>query len=245
MTDTTLFISDLHLDASRPVITELFLDFLHTDATQAEVLYILGDLFEAWIGDDDPAPEHQKVIAALHELNAQGVAIYFMHGNRDFLIGADFAARSGCTLLADPTLIDLYGIPTLLMHGDTLCTDDIDYQTVRRRVRDPHWQREVLAKPLDVRRQIAQAARTESAAHIAGTAYEIMDANHDAVMDVLRNHHVTQLIHGHTHRPAIHDYDLDGAPARRIVLGDWYEQGSVLRCDADGCRLDSLPLQGS
>lgn len=242
MTDTTLFISDLHLDATRPVITELFLDFLRTDATQAEALYILGDLFEAWIGDDNPAPEHQTVITALHELNARGVALYFMHGNRDFLIGADFAAHSGCTLLTDPTLIDLYGTPTLLMHGDTLCTDDIDYQNFRRMVRDPHWQREVLAKPLAVRRQIAQAARAESAAHTAGTAYEIMDANHDAVLDALRSHHVTQLIHGHTHRPAIHDYELDGAPARRIVLGDWYEQGSVLRCDVNGCRLDSLPL---
>jgi UDP-2,3-diacylglucosamine hydrolase len=238
----TLFISDLHLDAARPAITELFLSFLRTAAPQAQALYILGDLFEAWIGDDDPAPEHQTVIAALHELNAQGVALYFMHGNRDFLIGADFAAHSGSTLLTDPTLIDLYGTPTLLMHGDTLCTDDIDYQKFRRMVRDPHWQRDFLAKSLAVRRQMAQAARVESAAHTAGTAYEIMDASHDAVMDTLRTYQVTQLIHGHTHRPAMHDFELDGAPARRIVLGDWYEQGSVLRCDADGCRLESLPL---
>lgn len=242
MSDTTLFISDLHLDASRPAINELFLDFLRTAATQAQALYILGDLFEAWIGDDDPASEHRAVIAALHALNAQGTALYFMHGNRDFLIGADFAAHSGCTLLTDPTLIDLYGTPTLLMHGDTLCTDDTDYQKFRSLVRDPHWQRDFLAKPLEVRRQMALAARTESAAHIAGTAYEIMDANHDAVMAALRKHQVTQLIHGHTHRPAFHDYELDGAPARRIVLGDWYEQGSVLRCDASGCALEGLPL---
>jgi len=142
----TLFISDLHLDASRPAITELFLTFLRTEATQAHALYILGDLFEAWIGDDDPAPEHQTVIAALHELNAQGVELYFMHGNRDFLIGADFAAHSGCTLLADPTLIDLYGTPTLLMHGDTLCTDDIAYQNFRRMSATRTGKRDFLAK---------------------------------------------------------------------------------------------------
>ena len=238
----TLFISDLHLDASRPAITALFLDFLRTEATQAQALYILGDLFEAWIGDDDPAPEHQPVISALHELAAQGVALYFMHGNRDFLIGAEFAARSGCTLLTDPTLIDLYGTATLLMHGDTLCTDDSAYQQFRAIVRDPHWQRDFLAKPLEIRRQIARAARTESAAHTASAAYEIMDTNQDAVIAALRAHHVNQLIHGHTHRPAVHDIEFDSTPAQRIVLGDWYEQGSVLRCDADGCRLDSLPL---
>ncbi len=238
----TLFISDLHLDTTRPAITELFRDFLRTEAPQAEALYILGDLFEAWIGDDDPAPEHQTVIAALHGLNAQGVALYFMHGNRDFLIGADFAAHSGCTLLTDPTLIDLYGTPTLLMHGDTLCTDDIDYQRFRRMVRDPHWQCDFLAKPLAVRREIARAARAESAAHTAGTAYEIMDANHAAIMNALHTYQVTQLIHGHTHRPAVHNYALDGTTlAQRIVLGDWYQQGSVLRCDADACRLESLP----
>jgi UDP-2,3-diacylglucosamine hydrolase len=178
----------------------------------------------------------------LHELNAQGTALYFMHGNRDFLIGADFAARSGCTLLADPTLIDLYGTPTLLMHGDTLCTDDTDYQKFRRMVRDPHWQRDFLARPLAVRREIARAARAESAAHTAGTAYEIMDANNAAVMHALRTHQVTQIIHGHTHRPAVHNLELDGAPACRIVLGDWYQQGSVLRCNAESCRLESLPV---
>lgn len=242
MVATTLFISDLHLDATRPAITDLFLQFLRKQATAAEALYILGDLFEVWIGDDDPAPEHQVVIAALHELAAQGVALYFMHGNRDFLVGADFAARSGCSLLADPALINLYGTPTLLMHGDTLCSDDIVYQQFRAQVRDPHWQRDFLAKPLAVRRAMAQAARVESAAHTAGSTYEIMDANHNAIIAALRSHNTRQLIHGHTHRPAVHDFEFDGAPARRIVLGDWYEQGSVLRCTEEGCQLEGLSV---
>lgn len=245
MAATTFFISDLHLDATRPAITDLFLRFLRKQVTAADALYILGDLFEVWIGDDDPAPEHQTVIAALRDLATQGVSLYFMHGNRDFLIGADFAARSGCSLLADPTLINLYGTPTLLMHGDTLCSDDTVYQQFRTQVRDPHWQRDFLAKPLPVRRALATAARAESAAHTAGSAYDIMDANPNAISAALRDHNTRQLIHGHTHRPAIHDFELDGAAARRIVLGDWYEQGSALRCTAEGCELEGLSVMSS
>lgn len=240
---TTLFISDLHLTAARPAINDLLFDFLVREARGAEALYILGDFFEYWIGDDAvEQPEYRPIVEALRRLADSGTAVYFMHGNRDFLVGAGFARASGCRLLGDPTRIDLYGTPTLLMHGDTLCLDDVDYLAFRKMVRDERWQREFLAKPLVERERIARGAREESQRSTARKAPEIMDVTPAAVVDAMRSHGVRQLIHGHTHRPAEHVLDLDGAPARRIVLGDWYEQGSVLRANAAGCKLERIPL---
>ncbi|MEJ2345495.1 MAG: UDP-2,3-diacylglucosamine diphosphatase [Gammaproteobacteria bacterium] len=241
MSGETLFISDLHLDAERPAITELFLQFLRGPAAGADALYILGDLFEAWVGDDDLSPHHQRVIDGLHELTGRGVPLHVMHGNRDFLLGAAFADASGATLLAEPAVIDLYGTPTLLLHGDILCTDDRDYMQFRAMVRDSAWQQKFLARPLAERHEMARQAREQSRRSASGKGEQIMDVNPEAVTAALRRHGVGRLIHGHTHRPAIHRLAADHAPATRIVLGDWYEQGSVLHCDATGCRLQQLP----
>lgn len=238
----TLFISDLHLDPQRPAITTLFLDFLKRRAAKAEALYILGDLFEAWIGDDDDAQLGREVASALSDLTAQGVAVYLVHGNRDFLLGERFAASSGVQLLPETTVIDLYGTPTLIMHGDTLCTDDVAYQAFRAQVRSPQWQSQLLTRPLAERRQIARQLREGSQQATRQKASEITDVNPDAVVRTMREHGVYRLIHGHTHRPATHELLIDGRPAQRIVLGDWYEQGSVLSCDTGGCRLEGLPL---
>jgi UDP-2,3-diacylglucosamine hydrolase len=226
---STLFISDLHLDESRPQIVELFERFLATDARGADALYVLGDLFESWIGDDDDAPLAQRVGRALHELRDSGVPIYFTHGNRDFLLGTQYADRTGMQLLDESTVIDLQGEPTLVMHGDTLCIDDIEYQKFRALVRDSEWQRQFLAKPLAERRAFAAQARGESRKQTALKAAEIMDVNQVAVESAMRAQRVRRLIHGHTHRPATHRFELDGQAAERIVLGDWYEQSSVLR----------------
>jgi UDP-2,3-diacylglucosamine hydrolase len=226
----TLFISDLHLDESRPQIVDLFEQFLLRDARSASALYILGDLFESWIGDDDDSGLASRVADALGRMGRRGVAIYFMHGNRDFLLGADYARCAGMTLLDDPSVIDLDGEPTLLMHGDTLCTDDVEYQRFRTRVRDPAWQATFLARPLDERRAFAAQARDESRRHTATAMPQIMDVNQEAVAAAMRSHGVRRLIHGHTHRPATHRFSLDGEAAERIVLGDWYEQSSVLVC---------------
>jgi UDP-2,3-diacylglucosamine hydrolase len=225
---TTLFISDLHLDETRPHIVELFTSFLAHDARGVDALYILGDLFESWIGDDDDSELAQRIAAATRALRDSGVPVYFMHGNRDFLLGAGYAEHAGITLLHDPTLIELDGERTLLMHGDTLCTDDVDYQKFRTLVRDPHWQRQFLAKSLAERRAFAAQARGESRKHTSAAKPEIMDVNPAAVEAVMREHGVRRLIHGHTHRPATHRLNLDDQNAERIVLGDWYEQSSVL-----------------
>jgi UDP-2,3-diacylglucosamine hydrolase len=240
----TLFISDLHLDETRPRIVELFERFLTGPARRADALYILGDLFEAYIGDDDDAPLPTRAASALKGLGDSGVAVYFIAGNRDFLLGEGYAQRAGMTLLDDGTVVDLHGTPTLLMHGDTLCTDDAAYLAFRRQVRDPAWQRQFLSQSLAARRAFAQQARNASREHTAQTAMAIMDVNPGAVEAALRDARVTRLIHGHTHRPAIHDFVLDGAPAQRIVLGDWYEQGSVLRVDADAVELSGLNESG-
>jgi UDP-2,3-diacylglucosamine hydrolase len=228
---TTLFISDLHLDEARPQIVELFAQFLAGEARQANALYILGDLFESWVGDDDDSALAQNIATALHGVHDSGVPVFFMHGNRDFLLGADYAARAGMTLLADPTVVDLGGERTLLMHGDTLCSDDVDYQKFRTLVHDSDWQRQFLAKPLVERRAFAAQARGESRKHTSTARAEIMDVNPAAVEATMRNHGVHRLIHGHTHRPATHQLNLDGRDAKRIVLGDWYEQSSVLRIE--------------
>lgn len=238
---TTLFISDLHLDPARPDITNQALAFLEAETRGAEALYVLGDLFEAWVGDDDPEPEKRRVIAALKTLTDGGLPCYFMHGNRDFLVGKGFAAASGCTLLEDPTLIEVYGTPVMLMHGDTLCTDDHEYQAFRKMVRNPDWQRAMLSRPLAERLAIARQLRETSTASMAGKSMEIMDVNQDAVVSAMRTHGVYTLLHGHTHRPAVHRFEADGHEAVRIVLGDWYTQGSVLSWDADGFVLRALP----
>lgn len=234
---TVLFVSDLHLDASRPHITDLFLDFLAGEARDAEALYLLGDVFEAWVGDDDPGEPGASVCAALARLSTSGVPVFLMRGNRDFLFGDGIARRCGARLLPDPCVIDLHGTPTLLMHGDLLCTDDVAYQAFRQQVRDPAWQEQFLAQPLPARHAFAAQARAASKQHQQGVSEAIMDVTPAEVVDVMSRHGVDQLIHGHTHRPAIHALTVGNRAAKRIVLGDWYEQGSVLRMDAGGPRL--------
>lgn len=235
---TTLFISDLHLDGSRPEITELFLKFLKQEAAAAAALYILGDFFEVWIGDDDDDPHHARVMDGLGALTATGVPVYFMHGNRDFLVGKRFAKRTGVRLLADPTVIDLGGSPTLLMHGDTLCTDDIGYQRARCFMRNRLVQGIYLVLPLPLRRRIASYARAKSMADTATKAPYIMDVNQQTVESVMAQNGVMRLIHGHTHRPAVHHFSSTvGKAMERIVLGDWYEQSSILRWDGKDGRL--------
>lgn len=234
---TSLFISDLHLTEAHPGITRMLFGLLHGAARDADALYILGDLFEYWAGDDDlDEPLNREVSAALRELADRGVAIYFMAGNRDFLIGEDFARRSGLTLLADPALVDLEGTPTLLMHGDTLCTDDAAYLQFRTMVRTPAYIAQFLAQPLAARKTQIAAIRSRSEAEKHAKAAEIMDVNRDAVITTMREHGTFRLIHGHTHRPADHLVDVDGAPATRIVLADWQDaRGEYLRCDGGGC----------
>lgn len=240
----TLFIADLHLDPSRPQITDLFERYLAGEEVRhADALYILGDLVEAWIGDDDDAALPARIAAATRAVRDAGAPVYFMVGNRDFLLGQAFAARAGLTLLDDGAVHDIHGRRTLLMHGDVLCTDDVAYQAVRKQVRTPEWQAQILAMPLQARRAFAAKAREDSKAHTGSTMESIMDVNADAVAEAMRKAGVTRLIHGHTHRPAVHDFQLDGAPTQRIVLGDWYEQGSVLRVDANGVELRGLAVK--
>ncbi|OGT19635.1 MAG: UDP-2,3-diacylglucosamine diphosphatase [Gammaproteobacteria bacterium RBG_16_57_12] len=234
----TLFISDLHLGSAHPGIAELFLQFLRNQARDSEALYILGDLFEYWIGDDAVQDEYQPVIAGLRALSDAGIPLYFMHGNRDVLIGGQFCVLTGGKLLADPTVIDLYGQPTLLMHGDSLCTDDIKYQQFRALARDPAYQQAFLNKTIAERIAFVREAREKSAQHKISINEEIMDVNLQAVDTVMRQHQVTRLIHGHTHRPAVHQFALDGQTATRIVLSDWGSKGNYLICDSAGCRLE-------
>lgn len=238
---TTLFISDLHLEAGQPAIGEQFVSFLANDGRQAEALYILGDLFDAWLGDDDPNPYYGEMKSAMRDLADTGVPTFFMHGNRDFMIGKQFAAETGVTILSDPVVVTLYGQNVVLSHGDALCTDDVHYQKIRAMTRDPDWQSMMRAKPLQERIALAAEARKESVARGASLSDEIMDVNQDAVAATLREHGVDIMLHGHTHRPAIHEIDLGDRTATRIVLGDWYEQGSVVRWDENGPRLDTMP----
>jgi UDP-2,3-diacylglucosamine hydrolase len=229
----TLLISDLHLDPGRPAIIERFCRFIDDQARYSAGLYILGDLFEAWIGDDDDEPAYRPVVDALARLHAWQVPCFFMHGNRDFLIGAEFAAATGCVLLEEYAVIDLDGQRVLLTHGDLLCTDDHRYLQLRSLVRSAAWQRDFLRKPLAERRAIALGLRETSQSEVASKPASIMDVNAQTVMQCMRSFRVCTLLHGHTHRPAIHRFGLDDQAARRIVLGAWYEHGSVLRC-ADG-----------
>jgi len=236
----TLFISDLHIDASRPAITGQFLDFLAAEARQAEALYILGDLFESWVGDDDADAAQSAAIAGLRSLTVDGVPCFVMHGNRDFLLAGQFCRTSGAQLLPDPLIVTLYGEPVLVMHGDALCTDDRAYQRLRATVRSADWQRQFLALSVASRRALAGAARVGSQAHTAAVEYAITDVNAASVAAALRGAGTATLLHGHTHRPGIHALQVDGRPCTRIVLGDWYDQGSVLRWDQNGPELVSL-----
>ncbi|MFA7553286.1 MAG: UDP-2,3-diacylglucosamine diphosphatase [Spongiibacteraceae bacterium] len=231
---TTLFISDLHLDPSRPAVIQAFLTFIENQASKADALYILGDFFEAWIGDDDVNELNTTVISHLRQLTSAGTPVYLMHGNRDFLIGERFAEQSGCQLICDPTLIDLYGQKVLLMHGDSLCIDDIDYMAFRQQCRSPQWQAGMLAYSLEQRRALATQLREQSHQANSNKADDIMDVNQDEVIRVLQQHDTQILIHGHTHRPKIHDLMANKLPAKRIVLGDWDQYGWSLSFNAEG-----------
>lgn len=230
----TIFISDLHLEESQPDITALFFKLLTQAACDAEALYILGDFFEVWIGDDNLTPFNQSIIDALKKATQQGLPIYIMHGNRDFLLGKQFLKKTGCKLLSDETVISLYGVPTLLLHGDTLCTDDVAYLKFRKTARHWFFQKLFLLKSLAKRQAIATRYRKASQAHVEMVPEYIMDVTQTEVERVMRVHKVQQLIHGHTHRQAIHLLQVDGKPATRIVLGAWHGGGNALIWQKDG-----------
>ncbi len=236
----TLFISDLHLCEDRPHINTLFLNFLANDTNGIHALYILGDLFEAWIGDDAVSASDQTILAALKNMTLSGIPIYVMHGNRDFLLAELFCEQTGCELISDPSTIDLYGTPTLLMHGDTLCTDDTSYQQFRSMVRSETWQTQFLAMTPEQRQQIATKYRSESKIQTQQKKAEIVDANQQAIETIMQQHNILHLIHGHTHRPATHQFKLNNKSAQRVVLGDWYKHGSVLVVDKIGYNLKTL-----
>ena len=223
-----LFISDLHLAPERPDIIQLFIQFLNNQAAQAQSLYILGDLVEYWLGDDDKAEGLKTVFDTMQQLAKTGLKIYVMHGNRDFLMGEKFAQRCGCELIHEPYIAHLNNTPILLLHGDILCTDDLRYQELRKMLRNPAWQTDFLSKPVEEREQMAQALRKQSQEETQLKNTDIMDVNAQAVESAFIDNKVTLMIHGHTHRPAIHKLEINNKPATRIVLGDWYSQGSVL-----------------
>lgn len=237
----SLFISDLHLSPDTPAANDTLLRFLRETAPAADALYVLGDLFEYWIGDEGlTQPFAMRVAQAFRAVSDGGVPVYFMHGNRDFLVGGRFALASGMKLLTDPSVVDLYGRRTLLMHGDTLCSDDVEYQKFRAMVRNPAWQQGFLGKPLDERVRMARDVRGKSEQAKQLKDMTIMDVTPATVEDAFRTHRYAQLIHGHTHRPARHEHKVDGRDCERWVLADWYEHGSCLLCDAGGCRAQPL-----
>jgi len=225
-----IFISDLHLTLEKPDITRRFIDFLGNRAISATAVYILGDLFDTWIGDDDPTLPTRAVRKQLKKLSDTGTRVYLQPGNRDFLLGERFSADTGVTLLADYAVIDLGGAATLLTHGDLLCTDDSAYQQFRQKSRTPQWQRNVLSKPLLLRLLAARWLRLRSYWHKRKKSPAIMDVNQETVAQVMREHGAFRLIHGHTHRPAIHDFLLDGKPAQRFVLADWKKNHAQILC---------------
>lgn len=238
----TLFIADLHLQTEEPAITAGFLRFLRGEAKNADALYILGDLFEAWIGDDDPNPLHREIAAAIRALVDAGTPCFFIHGNRDFLIGQRFARESGMTLLPEEQVLDLYGRKVLIMHGDTLCTDDTGYLAFRAKVHTPWMQTLFLALPLFIRNRIAAKMRAGSKAANSSKSMTIMDVNPQAVVRVMEKHQVHWLIHGHTHRPDVHNLIVHGEPAHRVVLGAWHTEGSMVKVTPDGVELITFPF---
>lgn len=239
---TTLFIADLHLCTEEPAITAGFLRFLAGEARQADALYILGDLFEAWIGDDDPNPLHREMAAAIKALVESGVPCFFIHGNRDFLIGKRFARESGMTLLPQEKVLDLYGRRVLIMHGDTLCTDDAGYQAFRAKVHQPWLQTLFLALPLFIRKRVAVRMRAGSKAANSNKSLAIMDVNKHAVVAEMEKYRVQWLIHGHTHRPDVHALTVNGEPAFRVVLGAWHREGSMVKVTPDDVELIAFPF---
>lgn len=239
---STLFISDLHLSAERPDIIQLFVTFMFGEARNANALYILGDLFEVWLGDDYYEPELEPAIKALKQFSESGKPLFVLHGNRDFLMGTDFEKLTGCKILPDPSLITLNGQQALISHGDELCIDDVEYMEFRKMVRNPQWQKIFLNKPVKERIEFAKQARSESKTKTQQKAIDIMDVNQGAVEQLMKQHNVDLLIHGHTHRPNTHHFDVNGKTLMRIVLGDWYNQGSVLTCKDQNCKLNSISL---
>ncbi len=241
-TAITYFIADLHLCENRPDISACFLRFLKSDAIEAEKLYILGDLFEAWVGDDDDSPYLSTIAKALSNLAQSGTKIFYIHGNRDFLLGKHYAKQARMELLQEVETIDLYGKHVVIMHGDTLCTRDIAYQAFRKKSRSWWWQTMVKSLPLSIRKKMAANYRKRSAAATAMKSQEIMDVTNEEVNHCLEQYHSQLLIHGHTHRPAIHEFIVNGKAAQRIVLGDWYEQGAWLKVTPDSIELLNQPL---
>ena len=241
-TGRSFFVADLHLTDERPLASGRFFRFLQEEAAGADALYILGDLFETWIGDDHDEQVALDTARHLKSLVESGTPVFFMHGNRDFMLAERYAAKSGMTLLSDPSLIDLYGVPTLLMHGDTLCTDDTAYLKFRRRIRHP-WTQALLARlPHGLRQRLARRVRWRSESAKADKTAEIMDVNSEEVERMLSGQHARRLIHGHTHRPARHTLRLDGHTAERWVVPDWYARWGYVACDPAGCTLTVNPL---
>jgi len=241
MNKDILFISDLHISLDKPEITRRFLAFLEKRASKAEAIYILGDLFDAWIGDDDPTPPGNKIRKQLKQLTDSGTKVYLQQGNRDFLLGDKFCQETGVTLIDDYVVIDLYGIPTLLTHGDLLCTDDLPYQAFRAKSHTPEWKQHVLSKPLLLRLLMARWYRFRSHFHKRKKAQEIMDVNQNTVVAVMRAHNSLRLIHGHTHRPGIHDFKINGLLAQRFVLSAWRKDAAEVLCwNRDGYRMEAI-----
>lgn len=245
MTSTTYFISDLHLSADRPDITQCLADFLHQHAPDADALYVLGDLFEYWIGDDDRSDFNEQIAKMFKKVADEGVSIFFIHGNRDFLIREKFARRAGMQLLNEQEVVDLYGNPTLVMHGDELCTQDIAYQKFRRKARSWWWPTMILSLPLSLRRYLAKRGRKISQKNQQKLTMEIMDVSPPEVVNYLERFGVQRMIHGHTHRPNIHQLTANQKEAERIVLGDWYDQGSMLKVTPEEVSLISTSLNQS
>lgn len=240
MTDS-LLISDLHLSQQRPGTVDLFLRFLREQAGDAGALYILGDLFDAWIGDDNALPPAPEVIQALRRLADSGCSVFVMHGNRDFLLGSEFTQATGSQLLPDPWVAELGGQSTLLTHGDLLCSDDLEYQQARQMLRSPAFIQDFLSRPIEERVQLAAEYRRRSGEVVSLKSADIMDVNQHTVEHYMREHGVSRLIHGHTHRPALHEFELDGKPAQRYVLEDWHEQsGSYLRISKTDIRAETI-----
>jgi len=237
----TLFISDLHLTIERPEVTQKFLTLLKDRASQAQALYILGDLFDTWIGDDDFSPPIKSVKKHLKALTSQGTPVFYIHGNRDFLIGQRFSTETGVTLLDEYSVIDLYGTPTLLTHGDLLCSDDLPYQAFRLKSHSPEWQENVLSKPLLLRILYARWYRLRSFFHKRKKSQDIMDVNQQTIVQVMSQYQAHRLIHGHTHRPAVHELNINGRPAQRFVLAEWKKEGaSLLAWSASGYTQEAI-----